>query len=103
MANVGGIVISKPTTAKAFTVKNLVLTTADTEYSYLLPTNTKYYILQCRGNAAVQFADSGNTGTEFWTIFPGQQMDCPSLASASLTLYFRSPKANQTVEIVSWQ
>ena len=103
MPNIGGQVIAKPVPVAEYTVKNLTLTTANTEYTYALPNNSRYFIVQCRDNADVKLGKLGGSGSEFWTIFSGQQYDSPVLSIDSISLYFQSTKAGAVVEIVSWQ
>jgi len=104
MANVGGIVLAKVTAATSRTYANVTMTAANTEYSYALPANTKYYILQNRGNGKVQIAaNTGETNTDFFTVWPGQQKDSALLNSTSFTLYFECSKAGDVLEIESWQ
>ena len=83
-------------------IANIPLILANTEYSYTFPTNTKKFRLNVRGNAKLQFAFiSGNTNTQYISVFPGNSHEETGLNIAS-TIYFQSNKANEVIEILSW-
>lgn len=86
------------------TVANVAMASATTEYSYALPSGTKVFKLQNRSNGLIQFAFTATeSSTKYWTVFPGQQYcDARLSGSISITLYFQSPAAGQTLEVVSW-
>lgn len=89
--------------ATTFTIKNMVATLANTEYSYAFPASTKKFKIKARGSAKLQIAfTSGNTATEYITIFPGVLHEEVGLNLVSSTIYFRSTKPNETIEISSW-
>ena len=95
---VQNIVVGTPT------ITNEAITLADTEYSYALPTGTHRVIMQSRLEGLVKIAYTvGESSTNYWTIFPGQQKDIEFLnGSTAVTLYFQSSKAAQVLEIESW-
>jgi len=82
-------------------VANVTMTLADTEYSYALPAGTKYWKIQNRDAGLIKLAfASGTSGTTWFSVWPGNQEDgYIKNSTASVTLYFQSPKAAQTLEI----
>lgn len=88
------------------TIANVIITLANTEYSYAFPTGTKQFTIKDReGNAKTNIAyTSGNSGTLFETIGMGVKHEVNSLSTlVGFTVYFQSSKANRTLEIVSWK
>ena len=85
-------------------IANQTITSANTEYSYALPANTKRFKIQNRNEGLIKLSyTSGQSGTNYWTIFPGQQYDGENISNtATLTLYYQSTKAAQLLEVVSW-
>jgi len=85
-------------------IVNQSIVSANTEYSYALPANTKRFKIQNRNEGLVKLSyNTGESGTKYWSIFPGQQYDGENISdTASLTIYYQSPKASQTLEVISW-
>lgn len=105
MPTVGSSLTGKliPLASTTPTITNLSLVSANTEYSHAFGANTKYWIIQNRDNGKVKVAFTATqSGTNFWTVYAGQQMDSPNLNVTGLTLYAQSPKTNQTLEILEW-
>jgi hypothetical protein len=109
MAGIGSSLLSAQTTVTNIVVstqdiENASMPTKDTEYSYALPVGTKWVICQNRQDGLIKItATSGESGTNYFTIFPGQQREYIFLNSnTAQTLYFQSPKDNQLLEIESW-
>jgi hypothetical protein len=85
------------------TIANQVTLLANTEYSYTFPLNTKKFSLRTRGNAKLQLSFvAGQTGVNYITIFAGSKYEEIGIVTASITAYFQSNKAGETVEILSW-
>jgi hypothetical protein len=85
------------------TIANQITTLANTEYSYTFPANTKRFSLRTRGNAKLQISFvSGQSGTNFLTVFAGTKYEEIGLNAPSITAYFQSNKAGEVVEILSW-
>jgi hypothetical protein len=85
------------------TIANVITISANTEYSYAFPSNTKKFELRARGNAKLQLAFIlGQSGTIFKTIFPGSTYEERGTNLIATTVYFQSTKAGETVEIISW-
>lgn len=88
------------------TIKNLSMPTANTEYSYALPTNTKRFTLKLRAqNAKLKFAFvSGESGTNYIEIPQNDKWVSPdyNLDLDSKTIYMQSSKTggNQIAEIL---
>lgn len=86
------------------TIKNLTLTTQDTEYSYALPNGTKKFEVQCRTDNEVKIAYvEEESGSNFRTIPEGATKAEDNLNTSHLILYFQSPTAGVVVEIESWR
>jgi len=86
------------------TVANVTMASANTEYSYTFPDNTKRYTIQNRKNGLVKFCfTTGETGTKYISLFPGQVHDELNITKDSLTIYFESPLPNQLLELLSWK
>lgn len=84
-------------------VTNIVATLANTEYSFLLPNNTKQFLIKSRGIGKLQFSFvSGTTGSNYITIFPGASYKEKELLLTPTFIYFQNSKAGETVEILSW-
>lgn len=82
-------------------VSNVALTLADTEYSFALPAGTKSFALQNRNDGLIKYRTT-SAGLH-WTLYPGQPYYISNIkGSASVTIYLESPKAAQTVEVLSW-
>lgn len=88
-------------TLDAPTVQTLLLVSADTEYSAVLPAGTKYFSFQNRDDGLLKYRST--SGGPYWTVFPGQPHPIYNIkGTATITLYLESPKSGQTVEILSW-
>ena len=84
-------------------ISNQILGAANTEATVTLPANTKKFQIKARGNSRLQFSYvSGQTGTTYWTEFPGFTLEENNVDRASTTIYVRASKANEVLEIKSW-
>lgn len=86
------------------TVANINMPLAATEYSYVLPTNTKKFYIQLRDPSAelkLAYA-AGTSGTTYVTVHRGCWFGEADLSVTGVTLYFQSSVSSQTAEIVSW-
>lgn len=82
-------------------ITNLSLPMANTEVSHTLSANLKQIIIKLRGIADLKFSFTATeSGTKFITIPKGATLSLIELNFASETVYFQSPKASQTVEIL---
>lgn len=92
---------SKATTP---TIYNIISPgTANTEFSQALTTNTKKFTIRNRGKARLQFSFiSGESGTNYITVWPGSNYTEVDLDLTSVTIYIMTAKASQTVEILEW-
>ena len=82
-------------------VSNTILVLANTEYTFVLPAGSKSYALQNRGDGLVKYRTA--SGGDHWTLFPGQPYYISNIkGSATVTIYLESPKASQTIEVLSW-
>jgi len=95
-ADVSGItIVTRVITAVAMPTKN-------TEYPYTFPAGTKRYKIQGRGEGVIKLAFvEGESGTNYWTIFPGSQYEDFNLNDAgSFNIYVQSPMDLQSLEII---
>lgn len=102
--NVGSInvEIADPTTPK---IVNISVPLANTEQSYLLPANTKRFVMRVRdGLAQIKLAYvSGTTGTVYRTVDMGASYESGLIdAPSGFTVYFQLTKASKIIEIESW-
>ena len=83
---------------------NLSTPLANTEYSQLLPLNTKKFSLRVRGIATTRVAwVSGETATNYFTIPPGCTMSEDLVKLDTITVYLRTDKPSQIIEIQAWK
>lgn len=82
---------------------NLSMPISGTEYTASLPANTARFFLRSRTDSILQLSyTSGETGTKYLTIYPGETYVEERIDKVSLDLYLQSSKSAETVEIVSW-
>ena len=83
---------------------NVLVATANSEVSYLMPASTKRFLIRNRNTATLKVAYTpGTSGTTYLTVFPGTVYQETELQIPSgFYLYFQTTAANQTIEIVSW-
>lgn len=85
-------------------ISNIPVTLAATEYSTALPAGTREFRLRSRKDGILQLAFSaGQTGTTYVTIYPGSTYTRKNLRrSTPLTLYYRSSKPSDVLELEYW-
>ena len=80
--------------------------TAFTEYSYTLPSHTRKFTIKLRESNILTMAfTEGASGTTYLTIPSGTSYWDSELYTTDhniVTVYFQSPAAAQTAEIVYW-
>lgn len=85
------------------TVSNVTMALASTEYSYTLPNKTKIFRIKLRDSALLQLAfASGESSTNYVTIYQRGSYGESGLDMSGVTLYFQSPTAAQVAEIISY-
>lgn len=98
--------LNTPLISTSPTVSNTTLTLANTEYSYVIPNNTKKYTIQVRANVDIRYAfETGKVATPtapYMTLKGGQNYWEDSLNLSSKTIYLASATAGTVVEIISW-
>ena len=92
------VILAKPI------IKNLAMTVAGTEYSYILPVGTKMFRVKLRnvGYPLKMAIDEGESGTTYVTIANGQNQE-EIVKGGGATLYFQTTVNGQVVEILSFQ
>jgi len=96
--------------AQKLKTKNLVLTSANTQYEYTLPANARRWTAQCRTEDAVRCSEEpGKVATgaaDYFTIKAGKSFGDSVTdhreAVAEITLYFAGDTNGLVVEIVSF-
>ena len=84
------------------TLYNLSIAAANTEYSQALPANTKAILIRSRSRGNLQITTvSGESGTKYLTVLGGAVFSKDNI-NFSGTIYLRSSKAGDTVEIETW-
>ena len=86
-------------------IANITMTDANTEYSYSFPGRTKVFRMKLRAqNAQFKYAfTSGESGTNYVTVNQGGSYGESGIDLGGSTIYFQSPTASQTMEIVCYQ
>jgi hypothetical protein len=104
MASIGSSIIPASSQLTSFGVANYSIVAANTEYAFVLPSGSKNFSFQTREGGLLQVASTmGDSNTTFFTIFPGCTYNISSvIGSNPVTLYVRSPKAAQTLEVFYW-
>ncbi len=92
-----GVIKSRPT------IKNVSMATANTEYSYALPTGTRKFKIKLRniGYPLKLAIVSSGSGTTYVNIDQGKSHTEDDIR-VPLTLYFQSPANSMVAEIISW-
>ena len=102
MANINATIRARIVTPETPTIYNVLVLSANTEFSQLLSDSTKRFTIKVRDAAKLQIAYlPGESGTNFLTI-PRGAVYTEDNMSFSGTLYFQADKAGVTVEIVQW-
>lgn len=85
-------------------IQNISIVAANTEYQFTIPATTKKFSIKARNNSKLQICFvSGQSGTNFKTIFPGSYYEETGLdMTTALTIYFRGNKAADVLEVSSW-
>jgi len=91
------------TTTTTPNIWNVSAPLAGIEYSQALSASVKRFLIKCRDTAQIQLGYGvGESSTDFITIPPGAVYEEKDILSSSLTLYFQTDQAGQTIEIVEW-
>lgn len=87
------------------TVATVSLAVADTEKSYELPQGTREFWIRLRvtGYDLKVAMVEEDSGTTYFTVRSGETHKEPNVKASKLTLYFQSPQANMTAEILSFK
>jgi hypothetical protein len=100
----GGQISVQQSGATNPSVQNIALTTAGTEYTAVIPTNSRQFELRSRTFATIQVAyTSGESGITYRTVPAGcAYIETGLLLSSNLTVYVQSTKNNDVLEVISW-
>lgn len=84
-------------------VENVTCTGANTEYSYLMPQNTRAFSFQIRGGAAKIAFVTATSGTKYFSLASGAIYTIDGLNLDNFTIYFQTPTAGAVAEIITWK
>jgi hypothetical protein len=89
------------------TTVNVAMTLANTEYSYTLPTGTRKFMIKLRSATSDMKLNLGKTGSLSGTTYitvpaGGNYFEEFVNSELDTKLYFQSPDALQTAEIMVW-
>lgn len=87
------------------TIANVAMLLANTEYSYVLPANSKRFLILLRTPSVAKLKlayASGDSGILYVTVNPGCHYGEGEILAPSLTLYFQATLPGQVAEVVSW-
>lgn len=100
----GGQISVSQTGASNPAVQNIPMAVAGTEYTIVIPINTRQFELRSRLNGTLQIAYvSGESGITYRTVPAGcAYIETGLLLSTSLTVYIQSTKSSDTLEAISW-
>ncbi|RKZ07630.1 hypothetical protein DRQ25_11090 [Candidatus Fermentibacteria bacterium] len=108
MANIGSSIATSRVTlanlvAGAGIVKTVSMALADTEYSHTFPTGIKAFTIRLRDTAILKLAfTAAASGTTYFTLYGSEPFDSIAMDGTSLSVYFQSPSAGQTLEVIEW-
>ena len=96
-------IIGTGSAASGFIVSiHITDTTPNTESSFAIPAATKRYCIRNRSNATIQISDSSGFSGVYFSLDGGNTIDSGSLDGTTQTVYTKSEKASQTLEILLW-
>lgn len=104
MAAISSSILPASALLSQFGIANYSIVLANTEYAFVMPSGAKNFSFQTREGGSLKIANvSGQSGTTYFTLFPGQTYNIESVTgSNTITLYVQSPKASQTLEVIYW-
>ena len=84
---------------------NVTMTVADTEYSQVLPIETKAFMIHTRDESLFRFSFTtgkvAGPAAPYTTVLSGKILQISGLKlDAALTIYFGSPDAGKIIEII---
>lgn len=87
--------------AQTPSIFNVIAVAANVEYSQAIPNNSKKFRIKARTSAKLELYFAA-AAVDILTVSPGNSYIEDKLTTNNLTLYFKSSKAGEVVEIVSW-
>jgi len=83
-------------------IYNITIVLADTEQFQTLPVNTKKFIIKSRNKGIIRLGyNVGDTSTSYLEIKPGSSYEDDNYYT-NQTIYFRSTKVGDTIEILAY-
>lgn len=84
-------------------IVNETATNKDTEYSYTVPSGTKYFRIKTRNDARLQISYTAlASGTTYKTVWPGDEYEPPFEIDTQVTVYYQASKDGTVLEIELW-
>jgi len=87
--------------AQTPSIFNVTAILANIEYSQAIPNNSKKFRIKARTNAKLELYFA-SAAADIITVLPGNSYKEENLTTNNLTLYFKSSKAGEVIEILSW-
>lgn len=84
-------------------IVNIQMPVAGTEYSYRLPQGTGALMLKFRGGDGKYCYTANQSGSNFLTLYEGQNYFEDKITLDNTTLYFQSPVNGVVAEILLWE
>lgn len=73
-------------------IDNITIAVVNTEQSYVFPNFTKNFKIQNVGNYILKMSYTATeSGTKYFTIYPGSFLEVFSISALSVTIYLQSP------------
>lgn len=92
--------VTTPSTTSSFTLYNLAIPLANTEYSFTFPSNTNRFTIKTRQASVLKIAYTlGGTVTNYLTISPGSVYSHTDVAVGGVTIYFASSVGSNILEV----
>lgn len=99
----GNLEVNVRNLATVGVIHDVLMPTANTEYSQLLPNNCKGFLIKSGTEAILQVAvHVGWSGTTYLTIPAGGHYQVHGIDITGLTLYFQSNTPETEAQIVCW-
>lgn len=99
----GEIQVSLGEGLDTLTIFNQIVPVKDTETPIIIPNGTKRLEFHARGTSRVQWTFvSGASGSNYWTLKAGNAEVIDGVQLNSKTLYLRTSKDNEVIELRAW-
>jgi hypothetical protein len=83
-------------------ITNVSIPLANTEYTIAFPANVRSFYIKLRKGAAKFAFTSGQSGSNYLSIYKGSNFALDNIKSNGLSLYIQSNTASDTLEVLTW-